>query len=169
MLRHTGLFIAASRVFSSCGERGLISSCRTRASHCSGFSCCGAWAQKCVSFSGCGSWALEHRLSSCGTRALLSCGLWNLPGPGIKPMSPYIARQIFNHWTTRDLPGFFPSCKMNPSSSPAYTCVTRRLTLGDSFAREEYPLPCMGTVGDIKWAVERRRWGERHKRCCFLF
>ena len=29
--------------FSSCGERGPLSSC-ARASHCSGFSCCGAQA-----------------------------------------------------------------------------------------------------------------------------
>ena len=30
--------------FSSCGERGLLSSCSARASHCSGFSRCRAWA-----------------------------------------------------------------------------------------------------------------------------
>ena len=35
-----------------------------------------------------GSWALEHGLSSCGTPAWLLCGIWNLPGPGIKPLSP---------------------------------------------------------------------------------
>jgi len=31
-------------VFSSCGEWGLLSSCRVRASHCGGFSCGGARA-----------------------------------------------------------------------------------------------------------------------------
>ena len=32
-------FVAARRLFSSCGERGLLSSCRVRASCCGGFSC----------------------------------------------------------------------------------------------------------------------------------
>ena len=33
------------------------------------------------------SWPLEHRLSSCGAQAQLLCGMWDLPGSGIKPMS----------------------------------------------------------------------------------
>ena len=37
----TGLHCHA-HAFSSCGERGLLSSCDARASHCGGFSCCGA-------------------------------------------------------------------------------------------------------------------------------
>ena len=32
------------RALSSCGERGLLSSCGSWAFHCSGLSCCGAWA-----------------------------------------------------------------------------------------------------------------------------
>ena len=50
--------------------------CGTRASPCSGFSCCGAWALGSWAsvvaarrLSSCGSWYLEHRLSSCGARA----------------------------------------------------------------------------------------------------
>ena len=31
------------------------------------------------------------RLSSCGTRAQLLHGMWDLPGPGIEPMSPALA------------------------------------------------------------------------------
>ena len=42
-------------------------------------------------FSSCSSWALEHRLRSCGTWALLLLGMWNLPGPGIEPESPALA------------------------------------------------------------------------------
>ena len=53
-----------------------------RASHCSG-SHCGAQAL---------GWANE--LSSCGTKAYLSHGMWNLPGPGIKPMSPALADRL---------------------------------------------------------------------------
>ena len=41
--------------------------------------------------SSCGSRALEHRLSSCGAQASLLCGMWDLPGTGIKPMSPALA------------------------------------------------------------------------------
>ena len=60
-----------------------------RASHCSGFSCCGAralgtWASVVVArgLSSCGSWALEHRLSSCGTRSA-ACGIF--PDRGSNP------------------------------------------------------------------------------------
>ena len=38
-------------LFSSCGEQGLLSSCRVWASHCSDFSCCRARALGCVDFS----------------------------------------------------------------------------------------------------------------------
>ena len=39
-------------------------------------------------FSSCGLRALEHRLSSCGARASLLCGMRNLPRPGLEPVSP---------------------------------------------------------------------------------
>ena len=57
--------------FSSCGKRRLLSSGGAWASHCSGFPYCRA----CV----------------LGAGALLPLGIWNLPGPGIKPMSPVLA------------------------------------------------------------------------------
>ena len=41
-------------------------------------------------FSSCGSRALEHRFSSCA-RALLLHGMWDLPRPGLKPVSPALA------------------------------------------------------------------------------
>ena len=44
-----------------------------------------------VGFSSCGSWALEHRLNSCDTRAYLLRGMWDLPRPGLEPMSPALA------------------------------------------------------------------------------
>ena len=75
-----------------------FSSCGARASHCGGFSCCraralGAWASVVVAhgLSRCGSQALERSLSSCGTRAQLLHGMWDLPRPGIEPMSPALA------------------------------------------------------------------------------
>ena len=39
----------------------------------------------------CSSQALEGGLGSCGARTQLPCGIWDLPEPGIKPMSPKAA------------------------------------------------------------------------------
>ena len=65
------------------------------ASHCGGFSCCGAQALGvrasvvvACGLSSCGSRALERRLSSCGTQDQLLRGMWDLPGPGLQPVSP---------------------------------------------------------------------------------
>ena len=65
---------------------------------CSGFSCCGAralGAQASVvavrGLSSCGSRALECRLSSCGARTSLLHSMWDLPGPGLEPVSPALA------------------------------------------------------------------------------
>ena len=57
----------------------------------------GTWASV-VAVSGlssCGSWALECRPNSCGSQALLLCDMWDLPRPGIKPMSPALAGRFF--------------------------------------------------------------------------
>ena len=79
------LFAAPWAFFSSCSERGILSSCCAEASHCSGFSCCWTWAlgaQASVAGAhGLSSWgfqALEHRFNSCGTRAGYSvvCGIF---------------------------------------------------------------------------------------------
>ena len=53
----------------------------------------GAWASVVVAhgLSSCGSRALEHRLSSCGTSAQLLRSMWDLPGTGLKPVSPTLA------------------------------------------------------------------------------
>ena len=44
-----------------------------------------------MGFSSCGSRALERRLSSCGAWAQLLRSMWDLPRPGIEPMSPALA------------------------------------------------------------------------------
>ena len=89
------LFLA---VLGLCCCAWAFSSCGKRASHCSGFSCCraralGMRASVVVArgLSSCGLWALERRLSSCGTRAQLLRSMWDLPGPGLEPMSPALA------------------------------------------------------------------------------
>ena len=77
---------------------GATLCCDVRPSHCGGFSCCGAQALGARAsgvvahgLSSCGSQALERRLSSCGTRAQLLHGMWDVPGPGLEPVSPALA------------------------------------------------------------------------------
>ena len=68
---------------------GVASLVGEHGSRVPGLSSCGAWA----------SLAGERGsrvpgLSSCGTWASLSHGMWNLPGPGIKPVSPALTRRF---------------------------------------------------------------------------
>ena len=72
------------QAFSSCDEWRRLSGCGVWASHCGGFSCCGAQA-------------LEYRLSRCGAWVYLPLGMWNLPGPGIEPMSTALAGRFLSN------------------------------------------------------------------------
>ena len=58
-----------------------------------GFSSCGTRASVVVAhrLSSCGSWALERRLRSCGVWTYLLNGMWDLPRPGLEPVSPALA------------------------------------------------------------------------------
>ena len=38
-----------------------------------------------------GSVVVAHGLGSCGAWASLLCGMWDLPGPGLEPVSPALA------------------------------------------------------------------------------
>ena len=84
------LFLAAlglcccAQAFSSCGEWGLLS--LAWASHCHGLSHCGARAPGVQA-----SVVVARGLSSCGSRAQLLRGMWDLPGPGLEPVSPALA------------------------------------------------------------------------------
>ena len=65
---------------------GYYSSLRCAGFYCGGFSGCGARPL--------GIWAsvvVARGLSSCGSRAWLLCGMWDLPGPGIETVSPELA------------------------------------------------------------------------------
>ena len=89
-------FLLPGGLFSSCGKPG------TRVSHGGGFSCCEAQALGPVGFSSYGPWALEHRFNSCGTQVYLPWSMWDLPGPGTKPVFPALAGKILYHWGTRE-------------------------------------------------------------------
>ena len=78
------------QAFSSWDERGLLSSCGAWVSYCGGFSCCRAWALDV------GSEVVAHRLSCSAAHAIFPH-----QGPNCVLC---IARQIFNHWTTRETP-----------------------------------------------------------------
>ena len=80
-----------ARAFSSCGKRGLLF----------------------IAVRGpltiVASLVAEHRLqtrrlSNCGSRAQLLRGIWDLPRPGLEPVSPCIGRQILNHCATKEGP-----------------------------------------------------------------
>ena len=64
------------------------------------FSSCGEWGPLFIAVRGpltiAASLVAEHRLqmrrlSSCGSRAQLLCGMWDLPRPGLEPVSPALA------------------------------------------------------------------------------
>ena len=64
------------------------------------FSSCGKWGPLFIAVHGpltiVASLVAEHglqtrRLSSCGSRAQLLRGMWDLPRPGLKPVSPALA------------------------------------------------------------------------------
>ena len=96
-----GSSLLHSRLFSSCGEWGLLPSCSAQASHVvaslvgnhrlQGVQALIALAHE---LRGCGSWALEHGLNSCSIHCSAACG-WDLSRSVIKPMSPASAGRFF--------------------------------------------------------------------------
>ena len=78
---------------------GATLPCSAQAAHCGGSSCCGAqapdtWASVVASagLSSCGSWALSTQALVVVVHGLwLICGMCDLPGPGIEPLSPALA------------------------------------------------------------------------------
>ena len=81
-----------------CGDSAALRAplqLRCAGSRCGSASSCGAQAPGACS--GYGSWALGHRFNSCGARAQLPRSMWDLSGPGIKPVSPAVARWVLYH------------------------------------------------------------------------
>ena len=85
------------------------------------FSSCGKWGPLFIAVRGpptvAASLVAEHRLqtrrlSSCGSRAQLLRGMWDLPRPGLEPVSPALAGRL----PTTAPPGKpFPSFLRYPS------------------------------------------------------
>ena len=59
------------------------------------FSSCGKWGPLFIAVCGpltvTASLVAERRLSSCGSQAQLLRGMWDLPRPGLEPVSPSLA------------------------------------------------------------------------------
>ena len=97
-------------IFGNAGSLLLVSlswSGSVWAARCGGFSW-RALALKHMGFSSCRSRTLEHRFNSRDECAQLSRAMWDLPRPGIKPVSPAMASRFF---TTE------------PPGTPQVTCV----------------------------------------------
>ena len=88
-------------LFSICCKWGWVSSCGVRAFHCCGFSHCRAQVLGYVGFSSCSSQDLKYVLSSCGTRVLLLCGMWDPPGSGIE----LVYLELVGRFFISELPG----------------------------------------------------------------
>ena len=80
-------------LFSSCGERGLLSS--VLASHCHGFSCCRPQILGRMSFSSYGSWAVETGSAATAHKFSCSMACGDFPRSGIKSMSPTLSGGFF--------------------------------------------------------------------------
>ena len=81
-----------SRAFSSCGEQGLLFvAVRKLLFSLRWLLLLRSTGFRRAGFSSCGTRALERRLSSCGARAWLLRGMWDLPRPGLEPVSPSLA------------------------------------------------------------------------------
>ena len=59
------------------------------------FSCCDKWGPLFIAVRGpltvAASLVAEHRLSNCGSQAQPLHGMWDLPRPGLEPVSPALA------------------------------------------------------------------------------
>ena len=120
-------------LFPSCGVQGLLSSWGVQASHC------GAWSLECVGFRSCSSRAPEHRLRSCGSLAQFLRSLWDLPGPGIEPVS-CVGRQDLSHWATREAR---QPLLMVTRWFLSYAVLTRVRTLSFCLLLEGFLVPAM--------------------------
>ena len=79
------------RAFSSCGEWGLLFIAVHRLIAVASLFRAWALGMRASVVWHVGSAVVPRRLSSCGARAYLLHGMWDLPGPGLEPVSPALA------------------------------------------------------------------------------
>ena len=88
--------------------------------------------------------ALEHRLRICGTRAELLCSVWDLPGPGIEPVTPALAGGFF---TTE------PSGK--PPNSFSYNIQKTKIMASGPITSRQIDGETVETVADYFWRAPK--------------
>ena len=116
-----------ARAFSSCGERGPL------------------FITVCGPLTIAASPIAEHRLqtrrlSNCGSRAQLLRGMWDLPRPGLEPVSPALA----GRFSTTVPPGKPPGVGISISLPPAVTRSFRvRIARGRDSYRELRATSCV--------------------------
>ena len=110
------VFVAACGL-SLAAASGGHSSCRAWASHHDVFACCGAQALGLMGLSSYSCQTVECGLSRSDAWAQLPCGIWDLPGPGTKPMSSVLSCGLFPTGPPRK-PRYHISC-----SSPVSTLI----------------------------------------------
>ena len=96
-LKNKFIYLWLHQVFIAACGLSLVAASRGYSSlRCAGFSL--RWllllrstGSRHAGLSSCDLQALERRLSSCGARAWLLHGMWDLPGPGLGPVSPALA------------------------------------------------------------------------------
>ena len=154
------------RAFSSCGKRGplFIAVCGLLIVVASPVN--GAWApgtQASVVVAcglSCGSRALECRLSSCGAWAQLLHGMWDLPGPGLEPVSPALA----GRFPTTVPPGKSNRTFLSPQkfsyTLPSYSLLSPHLPTTQ--------LLFWFVLLQIKFACPRTSYKLDHRKCSFL-
>ena len=90
----------ADGLFPSCGEQEPLPTCRLLIVVATLVIEHRLWGMRASGFavhglSSCSFQALEHRLNSCGARAYLLLGMWDLLRRGIEPISPELAGGFF--------------------------------------------------------------------------
>ena len=95
-------------------------------------------------FSCCKERALEHSLRSCGTRAWLLQGTWDLPGSGIEPVSPALAGGFFTTEPPRNPSSVILNIQRNFKEREGWGSCRDRRTLKervDNFNYQRYLNP----------------------------
>ena len=119
---------------------------------------CRAQALGHESFSSWGSQALQRWLSSCDTQAWLLLSTWDLPGPGIKPVSPALAGRFL----TTEPPGTLRMVlkhEHEPSGLPSPHTTRLALLLPHILPQlDRHPVPLFSCHDNSRGRILLRRY-----------
>ena len=135
-----------ARAFFSCSKQGLHSASSAQAPCCGGFSCCQAQAPGRTGF------------SSCGEQAWLLCGMWDLPGSGVKPGVLALAKSLQLCATLCDP----MDCSLSDFSVHGIAMPSSR---GSSWPRDQTCISCLYLFG--RWILNH--WTTKEVHSCSIF